>query len=126
MTDNVSLKDGSATTFVVKTKDTGAGHVPFHMEVGNPVTYTYRGGTITTGGTAQNCAPTNATRQGLILQNLSSNDLFVSFTGVANTSSGLRLLPNVAPFSMPMHGVPSSNVSIIGATTGQAFLCYEW
>ncbi len=127
MADNVSLRDGTATQFSIKTKDTGLGHVPYHILIGNPVSYTYRGGTITAGGTSQAAAPANASRAGLMLQNLSSNDLFISVSGsAANTTSGLRLVPNTAPFVFPMHGVPTANVSIIGATTGQAFLCYEW
>lgn len=78
-------------------------------------------GTITSGGTSQQIFAANATRQYLIVQNLSSGNLYVNLGAAATTGSGsILLLPN-SSFLMEDQFVSNQTVNIIGATTGQAF-----
>jgi hypothetical protein len=86
---------------------------------------TARGGTITTGGTAQQLAASNSSRKYLIVQNQSSGDLYIRFTGtaVADTTS-LKLVPG-AVYESGAGFVSTQALSIIGATTGQAFYAAE-
>lgn len=94
-------------------------------QTGNPVTYTDRSGTITTGGTAQNAAAANTSRKGLWLQNTSTGNLRVSTRGTASSTAGILVAPGNM-MSWPAHGIPTAALSVWGATTGQAFEAAEW
>lgn len=85
---------------------------------------TDRSGTITTGGTAQQAAPANASRKFLLLQNVSSADLWFNLgvTAVINQPSIKLAAGEKLPFT---EFVPTDLISIIGATTGQAFTIKE-
>ncbi len=95
---------------------------------GNPVTNangtgTAKGGTITAGGTAQSLAAANTARRSLQLQNRSTGDLWINETG------GTAAINDSASYQVAAGGtfISSTNqaLSIIGATTGQAFTATE-
>lgn len=80
-------------------------------------------GTITTGGTAQVLAAANAARKALYGQNISAGDLWINETG-GNAAVGAAGSYKVAAgesFSVNTNRA----ISIIGATTGQAFTATE-
>lgn len=86
-----------------------------------------RSGTITTGGAAQTIAAAKPYRRYLIVENISGGDLWANFgiPAVANQPS-LRIPPGGAmEFSTLLGVIPSAYVSLIGATTGQAFVAKE-
>jgi hypothetical protein len=91
-----------------------------------PVTYTNRSGALTTGGAAQTVAPANAARRGYFVQNVSAGDLWISTetTAVLNQPS-IKLIAN-AFYESPVGLPPGGAISIIGATTGQAFTAREY
>lgn len=85
--------------------------------------------TITTGGTAQQLAAANELRRGYSVQNLSSGNLFVNDVGgtavTTQTGSSITIIPG-ALYESPRDQRPTSAISIIGATTGQAFAAREF
>lgn len=83
--------------------------------------------TITTGGVAQNALEAAPDRKGFALQNLSAGDLWWSESATAVVGEPSFRLPAGAYYETPpgVH-VLSKAVSIIGATTGQAFAVREW
>lgn len=93
---------------------------------GGTVTPTTRGTTITLGGQAQNLMPANTSRHGCEWQNVSVGDIWYSTTTTAVLASpSFRLSPG-SYFSCMINGIPATEVSIIGATTGQAVSAQEW
>ena len=90
-------------------------------------TLTDRSGTITTGGTAQNAIGVNASRNYLLIRNpvTATEDLWVSLVGTATAASpSIRLTP--ADFLIFECGFIATNAaSVIAATTGHAFTCWE-
>ncbi len=85
-----------------------------------------RSGTITAGGTAQQLAAANAARLGLLVQNLSTGDLWLNMLGTATASQPSLLLAAGAYWESPVGFGAVGAVSIFGATTGQAFSAKEW
>lgn len=83
---------------------------------------TNKGGTITTGGSAQQLAAANASRSYLKGQNLSTGDLWINEVG--GTAAAAQ-----PSYRIPAGGIFGVNtnqaVSIWGATTGQAFSATE-
>ena len=78
-------------------------------------------GTITAGGTSQVLQAAQITRKYIMIQNLSSGNLYLNFTSAATTGEGsYELLPN-GVFTMEGNFVSNEAINIIGATTGQAF-----
>jgi|GEM_PF-1991001 len=90
------------------------------------VTYTDRSGTITAGGTAQQMAAANASRKGYFIQNNSTSDLWINSVTTAVLSQPSIKLPAGALYEAPANGVPVTAISIIGATTAQAFSAREY
>jgi hypothetical protein len=83
-------------------------------------------GTITTGGTAQNALASNASRQGFFIQNNSTGNLWFSTLATAVQSQpSIKLLPDAA-YETPIGGCGTGALSVIGATTSQAFTIREW
>lgn len=83
--------------------------------------------TITSGGSAQNALAANNTRKGYSVQNQSIGDLYIRDDGTAATVADVCLkVPPGAYFETPPGYVTGNAVSIIGATTGQAFVAKEW
>ncbi|MCC6315347.1 MAG: hypothetical protein IT337_15190 [Thermomicrobiales bacterium] len=93
---------------------------------GNRVTLTSRSGTITSGGTAQDLAAANASRRGFAIQNLSTGDLYFNTEATAVAGQPSFKIAAGQLYETPIHAVPTGAVSIIGATTGQAFAAREW
>lgn len=83
-------------------------------------------GTITNGGTAQQVFAANAARRYLLIQNQSTGDLWVNYKGSAAVESqpSVLLAPN-GSLSFDDSFVPNAAVSLIGATTGQAFVAEQ-
>lgn len=94
---------------------------------------TNRSGTITTGGAAQQLAAANANRRYLIVQNHSTGVLWLEFGGTAVVGQPSLALSACAVANDGTGGalvfegsfVPTGSVSILGATTGQAFSSRE-
>lgn len=94
---------------------------------------TDRSGTITTGGSAQQLAAANTTRRYLLVQNHSTGVLWVNLTGTAAVGQPSIALSACAVANDGTGGVlafegsfvPTGAVSILGATTGQAFSARE-
>jgi hypothetical protein len=84
------------------------------------------GGTITLGGTAQTIAAANGGRQGFWIQNQSAGDLYVSTLGAAVADQTSLRIPSGALYENPVGLSPVGAISIIGATTGQAFAGREY
>ncbi len=94
---------------------------------GTASTLTDRSGTITLGGTAQTLMAANTSRHGCILQNQSTGDMWLNETG----STAVLLQPSVwlpagSVYTCPIGGASTAAFSLIGATTGQAFMAREW
>lgn len=111
----------SAGRLLVSTGGAGGGSItvtPAALKAG-----TSRSGTITTGGTAQTLAAANTSRTILAVQNISAGDLWINEDGsaaVVNTAGSYKLVPNATAYVQT-----NEAVSIIGATTGQAFTATE-
>lgn len=98
---------------------------------GGPLTN--KSGTITAGGTAQVLAAANVDRRYLIVQNLSTDVLWVNPTGTAAAGQPSFALKACGTANDGTGGVlvfegafiPTGAVSIIGATTGSAFAARE-
>lgn len=78
--------------------------------------------TITTGGTAQAALAANPNRTGYDIQNQSAGSLWVRDDGTAATAddNSMEIVAG-ALYETPIGFRPTGAVSIIGATTGQAF-----
>lgn len=87
-------------------------------------TGTNRSGSITTGGTAQQLAPSNTSRAGLDIQNISSGDLWINETGgtAAVDTAGSWKVPAGQFFSVATNRA----ISVLGATTGQSWTATEY
>jgi hypothetical protein len=85
-----------------------------------------RSGTITTGGTAQTFAAANIGRFGFAIRNVSAGSLWISNKGTATADHNALEIKAGELYESPEHGVPVGAISIIGATTGQAFFGEEW
>lgn len=90
------------------------------------VTYVDRSGTITLGGTAQVAAALNAARRGFSIQNSSAGDVWFNTLATAVLNQPSYKIAAGGTYEFPAHGVPTGAVSIIGATTAQAFSAREW
>lgn len=80
-------------------------------------------GTITSGGVAQLLMAANASRKYLLVQNQSNDPLWINFDGtdaVAGQPS-LQIPANGGSYERAAGFVPTGAISIIGATTGDAF-----
>lgn len=86
---------------------------------------TDRSGTITSGGVAQTLSAANTGRRGFFIQNVSTGDLWIRDGGTAAATQPSVWIPAGAFFEYT-NGVPTSALSIFGATTGQAFTAREW
>jgi hypothetical protein len=89
-------------------------------------TSTNRSGSITTGGTAQPAMAANtATRDGYFFQNISTADLWCSWSGTAApTAAGSFVVPSRGSFSSG-GVIETEALSVYGATTGQAWTAWE-
>jgi len=88
-------------------------------------TLTDGSGTITTANTSQQVFAANPNRRYLLLQNISSADLWFNFTTAATTAQPSLQLPSGASFVMEGSFVSTEAVNIIGGTAGQAFVAKQ-
>jgi hypothetical protein len=90
-------------------------------------TMTDRSGTITLGGTAQPLMAANPNRKGYLIQNNSAGVLWFNELGVAAVLAAPSIsIAAGALYQSPSPGASALAISIIGATTGQAFTAREW
>jgi hypothetical protein len=89
-------------------------------------TYTNRSGTITAGNSAQTIAALNAARFGYFIQNVSAGDLWFSTLATAVIGQPSIKLGSGQSVTVTSPDVTTGAISIIGATTGQAFAAREW
>lgn len=85
--------------------------------------------TIAAGGTAQALCAADPKRFGYRVQNLSSGNLFINDVGGTAVSTGTGSSFTLTPGSMYESSPnmrPISGISILGATTSQAFSACEW
>jgi len=97
------------------------------------VTPTNCSGTIAAGGTAQNAFTAGATKHGFTIMNLSTEDMWVSFTttAAADTVASYLLNPSSTGVAGGSYSTPSgfgmnTALSVVGATTGNKFSCTWW
>lgn len=90
-------------------------------------TLTSRSGTITLGGTAQQLAAANTARKGFMVQNNSAGVLWINELGAPAVTAqpSISIQPN-AMYVSERDACPTGAISIIGATTAQAFTAREW
>lgn len=87
---------------------------------------TDRSGAIAAGGTAQQLAAANAARRGFWVQNNSAGPLWITtLTTAVQSQPSLQLIAG-AYYESPQGGAGTGAISIIGATTAQAFSAREW
>lgn len=83
-------------------------------------------GTITAGGTAQNIIASNAARKRFEIQNQSTGDLWFSTLAAAVQSQPSIKIAAGQLYETPQGGAGTGAVSLIGATTAQAFAAREF
>lgn len=89
---------------------------------------TDRSGSITAGGTSQEVAATNENRSYLLIQNVSSGDIWVDFdTPAVADQPSIKLIPNASiEFSASGTGfVPSGTINVLATLVGQKFVVKE-
>ena len=90
------------------------------------VTYTDRSGGIASGNQAQPLAEAFAGRRGCMIQNHSTGDLWMRPGGLGATLSIPSVkIPAGTTWFCPSPA-PAGAMSIIGATSAQAFTAWEW
>ncbi len=82
--------------------------------------------TITLGGTAQNALEANPSRRGYSIQNQSTASLWIRHQATATADASSLEIPAGALYETPPDDSAGGTVSIIGATTGQAFFAKVW
>lgn len=88
-------------------------------------TLTDYSGQIVTASVAVNPLPANSNRIYLLVQNTSSDDLYINFTTTATTGSPSVLLKAGEGFVFEQDFITTESVSVIGATAGQTFTIKE-
>lgn len=89
-------------------------------------TPTDKSGAITTGATSQTLAAANANRKYLIVQNISSEDMWIRWDGSAATADKPSIkLVSGASWENPAHWCPTAAITVIAATTGSKFTAWE-
>jgi len=83
-----------------------------------------KSGTITTGGAAQVLMAANSGRKGIEFYNNSSGSLWLNVVGTATAGGGSIEVRSGGYYAPPV--CPVTAISVIGATTGQAFTCWEY
>jgi len=85
-----------------------------------------RGGTITAGGGAQQLMAANAARRGYSVQNQSTGDLYINAMTTATIDYHSLKIPAGSLYETSSSHVGPGAISIIGATTGQAWYSREF
>lgn len=87
-----------------------------------------RSSTIAAGGVAQTLCPAvtpPAVRRALVIQNLSSGDLWINPFGTASAQQPSLKITSGAYYEFPSGMVPDGAVSIWGTTTASGFTAWE-
>lgn len=85
-----------------------------------------KSGTIAAASTSQTLAVANTARKYIFIQNVSSGDLWINFTGAATIGQpSIQLTPG-SRFVMEIGFVSTEQINIIGATLGQAYTVKEY
>lgn len=88
---------------------------------------TDRSGTVTLGGTAQTLMAANANRRGFLVQNNSAGPLWINELGGAAVQAQPSVqIPTGQTYVSQPNASTATAVSIVGATTAQAFTAREW
>lgn len=82
-------------------------------------------GLIITGGVSQLVVPTNTARQLLLIQNVSSANLWINFDSPAGAFQASFKIPPDAILEARIPWIPTGQVHIFGLTTGQIFVVKE-
>lgn len=97
------------------------------------VTPTDCSGTVTLGGTAQNAFTAQAALHGFTIVNLSTDPMWISFTGTAVIGASASYLlaagsstTQGGSYSSPLGFGMNTALSLIAATTGDKFSCTRW
>lgn len=93
---------------------------------GRAVTYVDRSGTIAAANATQTIATANAQRGGMIIQNLSTGDLWVGVGAAATAGQPSLRIGAGQLLEFPSSGVPCGAIALLGGTAGQAFVAKEW
>lgn len=117
---SLGIKTAAASLSVAPASD-GVFNVSY-----SPASLTDRSGTLAAGATAQNAAPANVARKGFWIQNNSSGALWINTLATAVQSQPSLQIAAGAYYEAPPGGAGTGAISIIGATTGQAFSAREW
>jgi hypothetical protein len=90
-------------------------------------TLTDKSGTITLGGTAQQLMAANTARKGWLVQNNSAGTLWINeIGGTAVQAQPSLSITAGSLYTSPTPGASNAAISIVGATTSQAFTAREW
>jgi hypothetical protein len=120
---NPVLADGQTTP--LQTDDDGTLRVAVVETLSGALTN--KSGTITLGGTAQVLMAANTSRKGWLVQNNSAGTLWINELGATAVQNAPSLsIAAGALYTSPTPGASNAAISIIGATTGQAFSAREW
>ena len=98
--------------------------LPVQNVSASPASPVDRSSTITAGGTAQVLLAANANRKGIEFFNNSVGSIWLNVVGPAAAGGGSIEVRSGGYWSPPV--VPVTAISVIGATTGQAFTCWEY
>ena len=121
----VTLSAGTGSSAVFQLAGLSGGTAEIGSVFGGSGTFTDRSGAITTGGTSQQVMAANTSRNYLILQNISAENLWFNFGVAAVTDSpSLKLEPGQT-FVMEGTFIHVGAMNIIGATTGSKFVSKE-
>lgn len=86
-----------------------------------------RSGQIVAGGVPQQFMPENLTRQGWIIQNYSTEPLYISGMGAASADGDSLMIPGTIGAGFLADQLVTGNaLSIMGPTVGQKFYAREW
>lgn len=90
-------------------------------------------GTMLVGGTAQNAFGISGTRRGFVVTNLSTNPMWISVVGTAaiGTEGSALLAAGSATiqggsFASPAGMGVSTALSVVSATNGDKYTCWQW
>ena len=98
--------------------------LPVQNVSASPASPVDRSSTITAGGTAQVLLAANANRKGIEFFNNSVGSIWLNVVGPAAAGGGSIEVRSGGYWSPPV--VPVTAISVIGATPGQAFTCWEY
>ncbi|MGU3286442.1 hypothetical protein [Methylobacterium mesophilicum] len=125
--DTAAADDISAASVVALLKRISAG-IRGLLTVDTVVkaTSTSRSGTIAAGGTSQPLMPANTSRRGFVIQNQSPGDLYINGLATATADQNSLKISSGDYYETQINHVGTGALSIIGATTGQAFYSREY